>query len=405
MIDTTWKFAAASVRGSGHELTGRPCQDACSVRMSADGKWLALVASDGAGSAARSEFSSRLVACELSVALIAIATNLEKKAPGAWVTDAVIEEVIRIRERLRHEAGTDDISDFHCTLVAALIGPSGGFAVHLGDGCVFGGLSSSNDHHSIDLAAEMFMSEPENGEYANETFFITERDWVRHLRITPLPAANWLILGTDGGMALAMLNPTTPKKGFVAPVLRMVFSTQDLSSREASLENVLKDPQGGHLTNDDKTLMVAVRARFSDIEGDFAASKSGGMPDPASFHQKNLQQHAPSHSNPACSKRQAPGPNPALSKRAPRSRFLLKALVLVAAVVAIAGALLVFWAHLVAPPLGQALIKGQGGASMRSPSVPVSFALTATIATPQPYTTPAKPLVGDPSRQTSTLAK
>ena len=264
-----WKIAAVSVRGSGHEQTGTPCQDACSVLESEDGRWVALVASDGAGSAKHADVSSALVASDFAKALIGLAREFDDRPPGAWTTDAVIEEIVRLRKILREEAGSDNISDFHCTLVAALLGPTGGFTIHLGDGAVFGGIANSSEESCIDLSAEYFVSEPENGEYANETVFLTERDWIKHLRIQPLSKAGWLILGTDGGMALAMHEEKTPKTGFVVPVLRDIIGKANLEARNDALEKILTDRQADRLTNDDKTLVVAVRSTCVKLIGEF----------------------------------------------------------------------------------------------------------------------------------------
>src|ERR1700722_6198295 len=58
-----WNTAYASVIGTSHEKTGSPCQDACRCRIiyTHDGQEIFLgIASDGAGSASRSEVASKL---------------------------------------------------------------------------------------------------------------------------------------------------------------------------------------------------------------------------------------------------------------------------------------------------------------------------------------------------------
>lgn len=278
MIASDWKFAAASVRGKGHEQTGTPCQDAFAVQESVDGRWLALVASDGAGSAARAEFSARFVASEFARILIKVAQELDRQLPGAWVTDSIIEEIVRLRKAIRQEAKSDNISDFHCTLVAALVGPSRGFTIHLGDGSVFGGDADPSSIEGIDLSQGFFLSEPENGEYANETVFLTERDWIKHLRIHPLSLVNWIVLGTDGGMALAMVEEKAPKLGFIAPVMRAIFSYDDPEARADALKTILEDRQADRLTNDDKTLAVAARSKCIAVKDEFQPSLPEAAP-------------------------------------------------------------------------------------------------------------------------------
>src|SRR5258708_32385476 len=58
-----WRYAYASVAGTSHEKNGSPCQDAGSCRVVetiGGGPVLLAVASDGAGSARRSEEGARL---------------------------------------------------------------------------------------------------------------------------------------------------------------------------------------------------------------------------------------------------------------------------------------------------------------------------------------------------------
>jgi hypothetical protein len=230
---------------------------------------VALAASDGAGTAKRSEIGADFVAREFAKCLIRLSEECDRRAPGAWVSDTVIQDIVALRSRLREAAGSDDISDFHCTLTAALIGPTGGVTVHLGDGAIFGGAADSRVGEVIDLSRDLFVSAPQNGEYANETVFVTERDWVKHLRIQPVAAVDWLMLGTDGGMALAMVGDSQPKSGFVVPVIRALLQEPGFPARCEALERILDDQQADRLTNDDKTLIAAIRSQYRDVTGEF----------------------------------------------------------------------------------------------------------------------------------------
>lgn len=267
MNSSLWTFASASVLGASHITSGTTCQDSNAIKPSDDGQWVAMVASDGAGTASKSDVSSKFIVHEFTDALIEIASELVRRPPGAWVTDAIIEHIVRLRKQLRSMANSDDISSFHCTLVAALVGPSGGITIHLGDGAVFGGRSGQADSKTLDLSQDYLLSLPQNGEYANETVFMTERDWVKHLRIDPLPDVDWLILGTDGGMALAMVGEKLPKTGFIKPVLEALMLRGDQASHDRAVRDSLSDKQADRLTNDDKTLCALVRSKFTHVEG------------------------------------------------------------------------------------------------------------------------------------------
>ena len=157
---------------------------------------------------------------------------------------------------MRRLAQADNIRDFNCTLVACLQGPQGGFSIHIGDGSIVGGYREQSNGYEV---GRIFVSKPENGEYANETFFITEKDWIRHLRITPMPKLDWVLCCTDGGGALALVNDEAPKIGFLEPVMERVFHFDDQHLRQKALADYLSDVQSNKVTGDDKTLALAIQ--------------------------------------------------------------------------------------------------------------------------------------------------
>lgn len=254
----TWLYSGASVVGQSHQTTNTPCQDKFQIQTSLNGEWLAVAVCDGAGSAEFAELGATVTSTHFCQELIKLSEELETRVPGEWINDFVIDCVIRVREQLRKVAQSDDIRKYHCTLVAALIGKSGGFSIHIGDGAILGGsFSSSSKAAPVDLNTGYFISKPENGEYANETFFITEGSWVKHLRITPLPASDWLIACTDGGASLVLDNDHDVKPNFVAPFIEAQVN-QQFSDRQY-VENILNDSKANKLTTDDKTIVLAVR--------------------------------------------------------------------------------------------------------------------------------------------------
>ena len=256
-----WSASYASVIGAQHSTSGLPCQDACAVRFSSDREWLAAAVSDGAGSARYSDQGSRLVADTFVSKLIELTGQLAGKAPGAWINDYVIEQVIRTREELRQLSKSDRLDDYHCTLVACLVGPNGGFLVHIGDGVIVGGNAQRRAADDVmDMGLNLCVSPPENGEYVNETFFITEGSWIRHIRITPVGSLDWIMLGTDGGAALAMSSNTTPKEQFLCPLVERLSQLDNEAARHGVVEGALSSTEADTLTDDDKTLCLIHRA-------------------------------------------------------------------------------------------------------------------------------------------------
>lgn len=253
-----WFYSGASVIGQSHLSTATPCQDKFKIQTSSEGEWIAVAVCDGAGSAEFAEQGASITSTHFCNELIKLSQELDFRPPGEWINDFLIDCVIRVREQLRKSASSDDIRKYHSTLVAALMGRSGGFSIHIGDGALFGGtFDNSKLGNAIELNSSYVISKPENGEYSNETFFITEGSWVKHLRITPLPALEWLVACTDGGASLLLDNENEVKPSFLAPFIEAQINDGFQSSNY--IDTILNDLKANKLTTDDKTIVLAVR--------------------------------------------------------------------------------------------------------------------------------------------------
>ena len=253
----SWNYFSSSVTGTSHHSTKTPCQDKHLVLTSNDGKWLAAVVSDGAGSAKFAETGAENTVKIFAEALVSLSSILDSKAPGSWINDFLIEKILRVRQTLRDVAGKDEINEYHCTLVAALVGENGGFSIHIGDGHITGGNFELLNDGKINLNSENIISLPENGEYANETYFITEGNWIKHIRVSPLPALDWITLSSDGGSSLLFDGSDNVKPGFLVPIL--VFAIDEPQNASKFLTTTISDPKANQLTSDDKTIVVAYR--------------------------------------------------------------------------------------------------------------------------------------------------
>lgn len=257
----TWHCVGTSVIGKSHIDSGIECQDFHSFRISKDKLWAALVVCDGAGSAKRSAESAETVANFFSESLLKLAETLNHKPPGEWINDYVIQSVLDVRAKLRAAAQSDTLAQFHTTLVASLIGPQGGFAIHIGDGAIFtGNIKKDKSNNKVNLDDGLFISAPHNGEYANETFFITESAWIKNLRITPISKCDWLMLCSDGGASLTLNHDCTAlRPEFFVPLVTGIKNEADVN-RENFLYEAVATDKTWTLTNDDKTLLFC----FSD---------------------------------------------------------------------------------------------------------------------------------------------
>jgi len=257
----TWHCVGTSVIGKSHIDSGIECQDFHSFRISKDQLWAALVVCDGAGSAKRSAESAETVANFFSESLLKLAETLNHKPPGEWINDYVIQSVLDVRAKLRAAAQSDTLAQFHTTLVASLIGPHGGFAIHIGDGAIFtGNIKKDKSSNKVNLDDGLFISAPHNGEYANETFFITESAWIKNLRVTPISKCDWLMLCSDGGASLTLNHDCSAlRPEFFVPLVTGIKNEAEVN-RENFLYEAVATDKTWTLTNDDKTLLFC----FSD---------------------------------------------------------------------------------------------------------------------------------------------
>lgn len=156
------RSAFASVTGRQHETSGTPCQDAALLRRLGRSGIVVAVA-DGAGSAKHAEIGA-------DVAVSAAVHILATLRAYVFTLDEPHTVLTQIREALTAKAREIDCEfrDLACTLMAVLAMKHGdGFrwaAFHIGDGAIVAELDSQM----------RVLSPPENGEFGNSTYFLTD---------------------------------------------------------------------------------------------------------------------------------------------------------------------------------------------------------------------------------------
>jgi len=271
----------ASVMGESHKTLNVECQDSFSFLYDKEKKWLAITVCDGAGSSKNSSKSSKYVSEQFSRELILIASHLSKKPFGQWVTDSILQAILSIREKLRSRNATDDLSDYHTTLVSVLLGPPdrlggrSGITIHIGDGAVIGGkIGSDIDNDQYILDEDFYiLSEPQNGEYANETYFLTETKWIKNIRLDPIGELDWIAIATDGGTAALLNGDNALRSTFLPKVFQDIVSANTQQASEI-LNFHLTSPDLNQITDDDKTIIVVFdqNKNLSDLK--YIVSKS-----------------------------------------------------------------------------------------------------------------------------------
>ena len=243
-----WSAAGASVRGSSHVHTDTPCQDAHAHRVLGDN--LVVVLADGAGSALQSREGAQravAVACDALSGTMARALPL---TPDKW-NQLMSRVFARTRAALAERAESGGLSAMATTLTCVVASSRQLVVAQLGDGVVA----------AIDRAGTLFSAvPPQRGEYANETVFLTAKDALERIDVQIYPGpVQALVATTDGLLRLALNSDCEPFAPFFEPLIRFVEGAGPGRSTEGKLAAFLQSERVCARTDDDKTLVVALR--------------------------------------------------------------------------------------------------------------------------------------------------
>jgi len=175
-----WLVAGISTIGISHEKAGVECQDVWaysqSVEPTGSMAMTAACVSDGAGSVSKASGGANLTAFAVSNWLsenFQSALQLSKEQIGRSC-------MARLRRLIRRAArsAASVPAEYAATLVAVCVGSDGAWlALHLGDGGIIGRFGNE----------VLAVSQPDKGEYANETWFVTSPGVLEHLKIYGSP--------------------------------------------------------------------------------------------------------------------------------------------------------------------------------------------------------------------------
>ena len=262
MTSGTWRIAAASSIGTSHVKQGSVCQDshACRILQDADGGEVAiLVASDGAGSAARAEVGSE---CACSTVLEAVEVCLAKgRRIGSLTFDDAREWVEHVQRAIAFRADQDEAieRDYACTLLVAVVGTDAAAFLQIGDGAMV----------ATDETGEWsWIHWPQRGDYANSTFFVTEKNACNQIAFDVIARPiDDVAIFTDGIEPLVLHYATktvhTPFfNAMLGPVTALTQAGID-PNLSAGLEKYLASPKVCERTDDDKTLILATRRKIT----------------------------------------------------------------------------------------------------------------------------------------------
>ena len=253
LADSEWIVLGASETGTSHEATKAPCLDShLALEVSTPtGPVLVAACSDGAGSAARSEEGSK-VACA-AVHQAARAAYEDPAGPPSVVTKEHVQAwFARARDEVERRASELNVPsrDLACTLLVAVVSREAAVFGQVGDGCI---VVREGDQYTPVLW-------PDNGEYANTTTFVTDTRAAEALMFTSRAKVDEIALMTDGLQRLALrMADRSVQQSFFAPFFKELRATDQPDELYAPLLQWLRSPTVNARTDDDKTLVLAIR--------------------------------------------------------------------------------------------------------------------------------------------------
>ena len=316
---TEWVVLGASVAGTSHIQSNMPCQDAhlvLQMEVGDAGSILIVAVADGASSAV---FSQQGAVMAVDVAVSSIAEAIEMLVRPLSGSSAALPErgqqaddvdcqssswkdtaqkdaidwqqLVQNAFQVSHAAiaahaqtQQHSISDYHTTLVLAVVTGEEVIAGMIGDGAVVAERNveieqvvgqdisiNIEETDSVQQTELVSLCQPQRGEYANSTYFLTQPNFTEHVTIdTHAGRYKAVAVLTDGLLPLAMnIAKNRPHRPFFEPLFKFVQSVaaddqgdeQEIVTGQEHLATFLDSARINQRTDDDKTLVVAVRKR------------------------------------------------------------------------------------------------------------------------------------------------
>jgi serine/threonine protein phosphatase PrpC len=249
----------ASRQGAAHVKDGTPNQDSVAVVTPSAGRLgpvAVMAVSDGAGSARYSQFGSR-AACAAGIA--SLTSQLDRNpaigAKGHLLRSALQRAVRRARRSVLERAkgshrgsGPVGVNEYACTMMLGLASERLVGVAHVGDGCVVAG----------DGEEWRLLSEPDNGEFANETRFLTDTGNLPRVTVSSGSDISCVAVITDGLQDVALSRGKVPYDRFWTPLYR-TLNRSSPPAPHAVLDTLLRKVADAGKATDDCTIAVCIR--------------------------------------------------------------------------------------------------------------------------------------------------
>jgi len=261
-----WQVVGAAAAGTSHESLGMLCQDALAYLAAEQSLIVAL--SDGAGTAEHSQYGAQIA---VDSALNSLSAALDEGIPveqADW-QEMLCTAVTAARSALACLAEIEEQSlrDYAATLNLVVATADRLAVAQLGDGAVVAG-ESPEDLFLVNRA--------QRGEYANETYFLTQDDALEQLQVSVVEKEiNMLAVMSDGLTRLAIKLPAQePHLPFFQPLFAFAAQAHDEDQAARHLLDFLNSERVCARTDDDKSLVLAVRLPRLEIEAEGEETES-----------------------------------------------------------------------------------------------------------------------------------
>lgn len=257
MHEQTWKIIGGRAVGTSHLTRKENCQDAfsyCTVTENETDVLIVAVA-DGAGSA-KNAFVGAETACKFFAEGVR-----EWIASGQQVQELNKEFAVNFLKQLQNKLAqaaqneNQAMSDYACTFLGAVAANDATAFFQIGDGAIVYADADAPDEYKLFIG-------PQQGEYANTTHFVTNETALGCLAFEKIEKVVLEIaVFTDGLQRVALDYKTqTPHQPFFRSMLAPLrASEQNTEILEKKLVEFLGSPKINDRTDDDKTLILAIR--------------------------------------------------------------------------------------------------------------------------------------------------
>ena len=140
--------------------------------------------------------------------------------------------------------------DYACTLLYVIACDDTTICGQIGDGAI---VVKIEDNLKVPIW-------PDNGEYANQTFFVTQEDAANRLHLAKLGPVTDFVMFSDGLQRIALNEAEKGgHPGFFHPLVSTVRGSEATDKTQERLIEFLSSDRVNSKTDDDKSIIVACR--------------------------------------------------------------------------------------------------------------------------------------------------